>query len=150
MAFKQTFAGIVKSLVKNAVLTIKGDASIINDNTGDQTDATLPFSVIATNNASTKKHGFLRKLTGNVTYYLNANGEWTIPPGTGAPLSEITLLSGVIDGVNTVFVWANAPLMVYYNGQLLKEGVGYILSGTTTTLTNAPFTGEYVWAYGNY
>lgn len=65
-------------------------------------------------------------------------------------LKEIPLLSGIINGINTVFVWTKVPLIVYYNGQTLREGVGYTLSGTTTILTNAPFVGEYVWAYGNY
>jgi len=65
-------------------------------------------------------------------------------------LKEISLVSGVIDGANKVFMWASVPLIVNYNGQTLREGVGYTLSGTITTLTNAPFVGEYVWAYGNY
>ena len=69
---------------------------------------------------------------------------------SGASLKEITLLSGAIDGVNTVFIWQEVPLILNYNGQTLREGVGYTLSGTITTLTNAPFVGEYVWAYGTY
>lgn len=69
---------------------------------------------------------------------------------SGAPLREIPLLSGLVNGTNTVFVWTKVPLIVIYNGQQLREGVGYTISGTTTTLTNAPFVGEDVWAYGNY
>ncbi|MES2395820.1 MAG: hypothetical protein V4549_07445 [Bacteroidota bacterium] len=68
----------------------------------------------------------------------------------GASLKEIPLLSGVINGINTVFVWKYVPLIVNYNGQILREGVGYTISGTVTTLANAPFIGELVWAYGNY
>ncbi len=73
-----------------------------------------------------------------------------ISASSGSSLKEIPLLSGVIDGVNTVFVWTKVPLIIVYNGQQLKEGVGYTISGTITTLTQAPFVGEYVWAYGNY
>ena len=69
---------------------------------------------------------------------------------SGASLKEIPLLSGLINGINTVFIWTQIPLIVNYNGQILREGVGYTLSGNTTTLTFAPFVGEYVWAYGNY
>lgn len=68
----------------------------------------------------------------------------------GSTLKEIPLISGAINGTNTVFVWKYVPLIVNYNGQTLREGVGYTLVGTVTTLTNAPFVGELVWAYGNY
>lgn len=70
--------------------------------------------------------------------------------GTGS-LKEIPLSSGAIDGVNTVFVWAHAPLLLMLNGQTLqKGGVGYTIVGTTTTLVNAPYLGDYLLAYGNY
>lgn len=66
------------------------------------------------------------------------------------PLKEINLLSGAINGVNLTFVWDEVPLQVYWNGQLLREGTGYVLtpSTKTTVFTNAPFTGESIWANG--
>lgn len=73
-----------------------------------------------------------------------------ISASSGSSLKEIPLLSGLINGTNTVFVWTKVPLIIVYNGQQLKKGVGYTISGTITTLTQAPFVGEEVWAYGNY
>lgn len=61
---------------------------------------------------------------------------------------ELSLVSGVIDGVNDTFVWSGNPLQVYYNGQLLREGVGYVQTGTTTVFTNPPFVGEDIWSFG--
>lgn len=46
------------------------------------TDATLSTSDITTNNSSTSKHGFLKKLSGNVTDVLTWDGNWT-PQTTG-------------------------------------------------------------------
>ena len=45
---------------------------------------------------------------------------------------KVEVPSGMIDGVNTDFTLTYTPglLMLYYNGQLLKEGTGY------TRLTN--------------
>lgn len=67
----------------------------------------------------------------------------------GAGVQELTLVSGAINDVNTVFVWSNPPIFVFWNGQLLREGTGYTLVGSTTTFTTAPFTGDDVWAYEN-
>ncbi len=79
-------------------------------------------------------------ITNNINNIISANN-----------LKEIPLLSGVIDGVNKVFTWKYTPLIIELNGQTLRDGgVGYTLSGTTTVLINSPFTGEYLWAYGNY
>lgn len=69
--------------------------------------------------------------------------------GNALQLVRINLSYGMMNGTNKVFNWAQVPLMVYYNGQLLEKGVGYTQAGTITTLTNAPFAGESLMAYGN-
>ena len=40
------------------------------------TDAGILFSDITTNNSSTSKHGFLPKLDGSTSHFLNGNGQW--------------------------------------------------------------------------
>jgi hypothetical protein len=92
---KQTFAATVISVLKGIVLKIKGNASIIGDNTGDQSDATLPFSDITTNNASILKHGFLSKLPNSNLVYLNGLGLWAVPSGTG--VATITTNAPIIN-----------------------------------------------------
>lgn len=82
--------------------------------------------------------------------FLWNNNQLIVDTTNGAGgLVELTLVSGAIDGVNTVFVWSNPPLLVFWGGQLLREGTGYTLAGSTTTFTNPPFTGDDVWAYEN-
>lgn len=63
------------------------------------------------------------------------------------------LVSGTIDGTNTVFVFDNPPIQVFWNGQKLVQNRvtnGYTLSVNTITMTEAPMTGDDVEAYGNY
>ena len=68
-------------------------------------------------------------------------------------MKAITLNSGSINGSNTVFVFAQVPLQVFWQGQKLVKDAsvnGYTLSGTTVTMTEAPMTGDHVEAYGVY
>ncbi len=60
------------------------NATISGTNTGDQTDATLSFSDITTNNSGTSKHGFLKKLNNDATYYMDGTGNWSQPPSGGS------------------------------------------------------------------
>src|SRR5262249_35090409 len=55
-------------------VTVSGDLSAANlsgTNTGDQSDATLTFSDITTNNVSSTKHGFAPKSPADATKFLN-------------------------------------------------------------------------------
>lgn len=47
------------------------------------TDAKLSTSDITTNNASTSKHGFLKKLSNVSTEYMDGTGAWSTPAGGG-------------------------------------------------------------------
>ena len=62
-------------------LAFAGATSVSGSNTGDQiiSDATITTTDITTNNASTLKHGFLPKLSGNALQYLNGIGTYTDP-----------------------------------------------------------------------
>ncbi len=59
------------------------------------------------------------------------------------------LVSGVCDGVNTIFTFAQAPDFVYYNGVLLKPN-RYTIVNETITLDFAPFAGEDIFAQATY
>ena len=87
---KQTFAATVISVLKGIKLLIKGNASIIGDNTGDQIDKTLPFSDNTVSNASTEKHGYLSKLPNSAIVFLNGLGLWAVPAGTGVVSVNVT------------------------------------------------------------
>ena len=66
-------------------MVVLGNTS--NTNTGDQTDATLTFTDITTNNASATKHGFLPKLENSGTKFLKDDGTWDTPEGDSSPLT---------------------------------------------------------------
>lgn len=76
-------------------LTMTGDASISGTNTGDQTisDATVSFTDITTNNSSTSKHGFLKKLDNDSTHFMDGTGAWSVPRKYAnyiIPISDLT------------------------------------------------------------
>jgi len=48
------------------------------------TEFDLSLSDVETNNATTEKHGFCPKLSGNSSQYLDGTGEWSAPSGGGA------------------------------------------------------------------
>jgi hypothetical protein len=50
---------------------------------GNPTELELSTSDITTLNASTSKHGFLKKLNNDATYYMDGTGNWSIPVGSG-------------------------------------------------------------------
>ena len=50
------------------------------------TEAMLLFSDVTTLNATTGQHGFLRKLSGTSTQFLDGGGNWSTPAGTGPSL----------------------------------------------------------------
>ena len=59
--------------------------TLSGSNTGDQSDATLTFTDITTNNASSTKHGFLPKLTNTGTKFLRDDGTYqTVSAGQTA------------------------------------------------------------------
>ena len=103
------------------------------------------------------------KITSNQNCYNDiCDADWTAPTPTELVsfctrvencqllFQQIELDSGVIDGVNKVFVWAHDPIQVFVNGQLKQLNVGYTISGDTITLTDAPFADENICAFGNY
>jgi hypothetical protein len=56
---------------------------LYNPATSTVTDATLSTSDITTNDSSTSKHGFLKKLDNNAAHFMAGDGSWATPAGTG-------------------------------------------------------------------
>lgn len=62
-------------------------------NTGDQTlptDATLSTSDVTTNNASTSKHGFLKKLDNTATHFMDGTGAWDAVGDADLAITDVT------------------------------------------------------------
>ena len=64
----------------------------------------------------------------------------TIPGGSGGggSLAPEAPLSGVVDGTNTVFLFAHTPIFTSVDGLVSSNGDGYTLSGNTVTYSVAP------------
>lgn len=115
-------------------LTMTGDASISGTNTGDQTlsDTTISTTDITTNNASTLKHGFLPKLSGNPSNCLLGDGTWgacSVGGGGGIAASDNVTWTGTHAFTNKVT----------FSGAVVKTPVTVTGSSTiaaTTTRTN--------------
>lgn len=98
-------------------LTITGAMSASNlsgTNTGDQTlptDATITTTDVTTNNASTSKHGWLKKLDNTATHYMDGTGGWSTPPATITTLTTKGDLFGYDTGNNRIPVGSNYTLL---------------------------------------
>jgi hypothetical protein len=92
----------------NKTLTTPTIASFTNathNHTNAAGGGTIPESALAltditTNNATASAHGFLPKLSGNATEFLNGGGTFSTPAGSGVA----KFAQNVGDGVTTVFV----------------------------------------------
>ncbi len=51
------------------------------------TEAYITTSDVTTLNATTAKHGFLKKLDNDATHYMDGTGAWSTPPSAGGPSS---------------------------------------------------------------
>jgi hypothetical protein len=122
------------TIADGKTLTASDDADVSGTNTGDQTDETLTFSDVDTNDSSDSKHGFLKKLSGTAGQFMNGAGDWAVPTsGTGNTLSPATTTDGKI------------PQWNGNNSNTLKDGLTPptgALVGTTDTqeLTNKTIT----------
>src|SRR5215213_4983794 len=103
---------------------------------------------IVTLNASTSAHGLLRKLDNDATHYLDGQGGWTVPPGSGsgAPVDAqyITLATNatltvervLTAGTNIAFVDAGAGSTLTVNvpdGSETVKGVVELATSVETT-----------------
>jgi hypothetical protein len=106
-----------KRYVTDANLVVIGNTS--GTNTGDQTlptDATLSFTDVTTNNASSTKHGFLPKLDNTGTKYLRDDGTWqTVSAGASLTKSTFTnasLSTGVLTITHNLGLASNAEVLM--------------------------------------
>lgn len=114
---------------------------------GTIAETVITFTDVTTNNASTSKHGYLKKLSGSSTDYLGGDGNWT-------PLPTSVKYSGDIgDGSTTSIVVTHSlgtrDLEVIVYDKTTPYGVIYptVYMTTTNTVTlvfsTAPTTAQY-------
>jgi len=72
--------------------------------TGSITEAQISLSDVTTDDATTGRHGFLKKLSGNSGEYMDGSGNWSVPPtGVVSTVTEaqISLSDVTTDNVST-------------------------------------------------
>lgn len=76
-------------------------------------------------------------------------GTYDTTSAYGTP-PRLEIPSGTMNGVNATFTVAHSPstFLLYYNGQLLKEGTGYTRNGTIITMQSGyiPVSGDQLFA----
>lgn len=136
VAGSATNISIPASAINNA--TISSGASVSGSNTGDQVDSTLPFTDITTGNSSTSKHGFLPKLNGSATSYLDGTGAFSTPPSASGTVTSVSVVTA--NGVSaTVANASTTPALTFSLGNITPGSInspgtiaGSNLSGTNT------------------
>src|ERR1041384_1826771 len=60
-------------------------------------DADATLTDIATNNASTSKHGFLKKLDNDASHFMDGQGKWSAPPAAYTDEQAQDAVGGILD-----------------------------------------------------
>lgn len=104
-------------------------------------ESDLAFTDIVTSNSSTSKHGFLKKLTGTATQYMDGTGSWSTPAGTGdtnltGPITSVGNVTSVASqtGTGSTFVMNNGPALIAPALGTPASGNMANVSGTATSL----------------
>lgn len=95
--FDELYAYITSGGVPSSrTITINGVIFDLSANrTYTVTDANLSTSDVTTNNSSTAKHGFLKKLSNVVTEYMDGTGNWSTPPSiSDGDKGDVTVSGG--------------------------------------------------------
>lgn len=129
------------------------------------TESMQSISDVTTNNSSTSNHGYLKKLSGTSTEYMDGSGAWSTPAGSGAAGGGFTdggtnvytttttdnvgvgttTPTSKLDVHGTAQVWtgsgtnnqATSSGELYVQGDLEVDGVSYIANlGSATTLNS--------------
>lgn len=133
VAGSATNISIPASAINNA--TISSGASVSGSNTGDQVDSTLPFTDITTGNSSTSKHGFLPKLNGSATSYMDGTGAFSTPAGTNTgTVTSVSVVTGnglsgsVANASTTPAITLSTPVT-----GIIKGAAGAFVAATSGT-----------------
>jgi hypothetical protein len=107
--------------------------------TAPATDATVTFTDITTNDSSTSKHGFLKKLDNTATHYMDGTGAWSTPGGQAA-YDAIVAASGGDYTTLGAAITAGKKYIFVKPGTYTETGVIALTSNTTIVGDNRDAT----------
>lgn len=108
--------------VPRITLDAYGRVSAVAAQTITPAENVVTFTDITTNNASTTKHGYLPKLDGTSTHYLDGSGAWSTPP------------SGLTVGTTAISGSSSGDILTSDGSHVTKLTPG---TGVSTALGNA-------------
>lgn len=130
-------SGLSEHLAGARVRCVGTRAGLQSIESSPKTEDGLILSDVTTNNATTTKHGFLHKLSGNATEFLNGLGVWAVPAGGGGggagameKISEVIVGVGgaaTIDFSGIPATYRNLQLMIMGRGTQAATSVAYYL-----------------------
>lgn len=108
--------------------------SLVSDDIPGLSESKLTLSDITTNNATTLRHGFLPKLSGNSSEFLNGNGGFTTPAGGGTVTSVgLTMPTAIFDVAGSPITGSGTLAVTLDN-----QNANLIFAGPNTGAAAAP------------
>lgn len=98
-------------------------ASGVGTNLTGIPEGALSTTDITTNNATTSKHGFLKKLDNDSTHFMDGTGAWAVPSGTGGSGSTAWVPSrgaGTATNSKITIACSTSPYCAAYSGETLS------------------------------
>lgn len=93
-------------------------------------DDTITLADVTTNNATTGRHGFLKKLPNDSSKFMDGLGNWSVPSATGAVVGTVRRLGATVS-TTSFTVTATIP----YDNTKPQNTEGAALSAIDTTVT---------------
>lgn len=106
-------------------------------------DADLAFTDITTNNSTISKHGFLPKLSGTATQFLNGEGNYATPAGVASSYTKQSFTSQTSITVTHNF-GAEPTIQVYVNDFIVTPSTIHQDSVNSSTVTFTSSTSGYI------
>lgn len=100
-----------------------GDATVAVDPSEIAIDTLGAPSDITTLNASTSAHGLLKKLDNSASHFMDGQGNWSVPSGTGSSVLMEPFYGDGRDGNVTISVDTTITRDMYYNDLTVNSGI---------------------------
>lgn len=111
-------------------------------------ESDVTFTDITTNNASTTKHGYLKKLSNSATEYMDGTGNWSTPAGGGGGSSGITLLAVETASNSASLPFTTEITSTYTNYMFLIENMSFTSTSGSLRM-QISFDGGSTWKTAN-
>lgn len=116
---------------------------------GAPAESAVTFTDITTNNASTSKHGYLKKLDNTAAHYMDGTGAWSTPSGSGVSADllpwHIHIVPTLMTPDASTGTWANST-----PGDVTTPGVPTMLANAGSNAQNDAIAWDVVLAAGTW